>query len=333
MKILVTGANGFMGTNFVRYIKEKNPDWNITAFILKGTTVENIRKYCSEIIEGDIKNEISVKGICKGMDSVVHFAAYVSDWGNPALFYIINTIGTDNLLMDAVRHKVKKFIHISSLSIFGFKEHVNGNEDLPYVFSNVDYVNSKIYIEGKIKFYSENFPLETIIIYPGYMPFGEEDVLTTGSFFKMTEKGFLLKTNRADKKICTSYVKNLVYGIYLAITKEGIKFDKFIITDGDDISWSEIIDTYYHVLGKKSPDIRVPFSILDKAAKSGELIFRALNIRKSPPLTNYRINVLGTNLCFSCDKAKRVLGYNPVYSFREGMENSKNWYLGVKEKL
>lgn len=143
MRILVTGAYGFIGSHFVKFLKQFT-DWKICA-MGRASSLNNRRRLNgvipSEIIEGDITDAATMSGICEGIDYVVHFAAKtfvdhsIVD-ANP--FVQSNVVGTFNLLEQARKYNVKRYIQVSTDEVYGailegaYKEDARLNPTNPY---------------------------------------------------------------------------------------------------------------------------------------------------------------------------------------------------------
>ena len=128
MRLLVTGGAGFIGSNFIHYWLKKYPEdevVNLDKLTYAGNLaslkeIENLPNY--SFIKGDICHPKTVDQAMKGAAIVVHFAAesHVDrSILNPADFIMTNVVGTQVLLDMAIKHKVKKFHHISTDEVFG----------------------------------------------------------------------------------------------------------------------------------------------------------------------------------------------------------------------
>lgn len=124
MKILVTGGAGFIGSNFVRYWSKKYPN-DLIRVLDKLTYAghkENLSGLKVEFIKGDIGDAKTVSKAMAGIDVVVHFAAEShvdrSVMG-PDVFIQTNIVGTQVLLQEAMKQKIKLFHHVSTDEVFG----------------------------------------------------------------------------------------------------------------------------------------------------------------------------------------------------------------------
>ncbi|HEU4916031.1 MAG TPA: dTDP-glucose 4,6-dehydratase [Acidimicrobiia bacterium] len=127
-KYLVTGGAGFIGSNFVRYVLEKEPDASVTNLDLltyagvKATVDELDRLPGHTFVLGDIRDPDLVNRLMQGIDVVVHFAAesHVDrSITGPSVFLETNVVGTGVLLDAAARQGVRRFIHVSTDEVYG----------------------------------------------------------------------------------------------------------------------------------------------------------------------------------------------------------------------
>lgn len=131
MKLFITGGQGFIGSNFVRYWMQKHPDDDIINFDLLtyAGNIENLKDISSnphyKFIQGDIRNKTQVMEAMNGVDTVVHFAAETHvdrSIMDPSSFVTTNVLGTQVLLECAKELSIKRFHHISTDEVFGSLE-------------------------------------------------------------------------------------------------------------------------------------------------------------------------------------------------------------------
>lgn len=144
MNILITGGAGFIGSNFLIYWQNKYPS-DILVNLDKLTYAGNldnlkiiVNKSNYKFIKGDICDKKLVDQVMKGIDIVVHFAAESNvdrSITKPSVFIQTNIVGTQVLLESALKHKVKRFHHISTDEVFGslvLNDKNKFSEDSPY---------------------------------------------------------------------------------------------------------------------------------------------------------------------------------------------------------
>lgn len=131
MKLLVTGGAGFIGSNFILYWLKKYPQDEIVNLdkLTYAGNLENLKSVEKNpqyhFVKADICNLKAVDGAMEGVDIVVHFAAesHVDrSIAGPAVFVQTNVVGTQILLESALKHKVKRFHHVSTDEVFGSLE-------------------------------------------------------------------------------------------------------------------------------------------------------------------------------------------------------------------
>jgi dTDP-glucose 4,6-dehydratase len=126
-RFLITGGAGFIGSNFVRHILETQPDasvLNLDALTYAGVpaTVAELGEDRHTFIHGDIRDAALLDAVMEGIDVVVHFAAesHVDrSISGPSAFLETNVVGTGVVVDAARRHRVPRFIHISTDEVYG----------------------------------------------------------------------------------------------------------------------------------------------------------------------------------------------------------------------
>jgi dTDP-glucose 4,6-dehydratase len=125
MKVLVTGGAGFLGSNFVRFLRSNRPDWRISILdaLTYAGNLENIRDFENDVsfVQGDIRNSKAVRRAVAGQDSVVHFAAEThndNSISGPRVFVSSNVIGTFEIL-EACKLFDVRLHHVSTDEVFG----------------------------------------------------------------------------------------------------------------------------------------------------------------------------------------------------------------------
>jgi len=168
--ILVTGGAGFIGSNFIHYWLKNHPSdrvINLDALTYAGnlsslTEIANEPNYI--FVEGSINDRELVNRIMADVDLVVHFAAETHvdrSILNPAIFLETNVLGTQVLLEAVLKHKVKRFHHISTDEVFGslaLNTETQFDEHTPYD-PRSPYSASKAGSDHLVRAYGETFGL------------------------------------------------------------------------------------------------------------------------------------------------------------------------------
>lgn len=331
VNFLVTGANGFIGSNLIEKILEEGHQ--VRALILKGTDESNLDEVQDKIekVYGDItKPETLITSLFNGIDVVVHLAALLSDWGPDKNFMKINYDGTKNVLDTIVSAGVKRIVFMSSLTVHGFKNFNKADENTPYKPYN-GYARSKKAVENLLNEYFSQGKIETAIIRPGFTIFGPKDRLFTYEAYYRVENGKLYGTiNKGKALICYSYVENLADGLILVSTHPKAAGQTYIISDGPVISWNEFNKKMFAPLEsdlkKRAKYSSVPYWLAYPLVGLLELIYKLFRRKKGPILTLYRIKIQSKNLSFINDKIINELGYESKIDLEGAFQKTYNWY-------
>lgn len=326
--VLVTGANGFIGSNLVRGLVERG--YHVRSMVLKGTSEEFLDGVDTERVYADITDPATLKPVMNGVEVVFHLAALASDWGPRRLFMRLNYDGVLNVLESAYRAGARRVVHVSSLAVHRYKPTFGGGEDAPLDSNLNEYCVTKRMGEESARRFGLEHDIEVTIIRPGIMPFGPRDTTSFVPLANALEKGLFQFVDGGRARICIAYVENLVHGMILSSEKEEAADETFIIADDEPRSWREIINTFCDELGVKKPKMSVPSWMLYPIAGAMMGLWRIVPLPGSPPLTFYRIRVSSCDLYFSNEKAKKILGYQPAVSFEEGVHRTVEWYKEYK---
>ena len=307
MKILITGATGYVGHNLAMTLALQGNDVNILVRNPQSANVPvhpNIHVFCGDITE---KNTIGFA--MHGCETVFHTAALVCLWAkDPSDFFTINVEGTRNMLDVALQSGVKKFVFTSTCGVIGpsVKEPMCEKDPRISGFDN-DYDLSKFLAETLVTEYNSN-RLLTVIVSPSkvYGPGIETHPLSINRIIR----NFILGKNSfcpSPANFISNYVfiDDLVRGHILAMEK-GIGGEKYIL-GGENLSYSEFFQAIHNVSGIRGKLLLVP-KIAAKIFAWCYFVYSRLR-HKTPFFTSKGINVIYCNKSFTCSKAIHQLGY------------------------
>jgi len=309
--ILVTGATGFVGGNLVdRLLKEKA---KVRILVRRGNNKFSKNRKVKMFIS-DITDPTTLVRAMKKVDIVYHVAAALPYHNlSKEKYWEINVLGTDSLIKEAIKNKVKKFIHVSTVGIYGDKAL---DVDEKTKFSPMgNYSTSKLEGEEIVRKYKNK--IGVVIIRPtlAYGPGDTRPVFFR--LFKLVKKGVYFPIGSGKNYFHTLYIANLIDALILsAVRKEAIGED-FIIGDDPCPRFIDIEKIIFKVIGRKFPHfyfpkeiIVIPFIFIGKV---GQISF----------ITNEKK--------YKIAKAKKILGYKASVSIEDGLKQTYKWYK--KEKL
>ena len=297
MNILVTGANGFIGTALVSDI-EKSGHNAISA----------------ERQKDDLKDRIDLEKYLINVDCVIHLAniahqSLSEQVKNKLIYREVNVEGTANLAKRAAKAGVKKFIYLSSVAVhLNKKRNENNNIDESSEILRQDlsvYAKSKYDAELKLSEMIGSIDMDIIIIRPP-MVYGETAIGNFDFLLKLIKYRIPLPIGLLNTKRSFLYIHNLTdFLIYVAEKSNPIN-DIFLVSDGESILITDFIRQISDQFKVKTLFLPVPMVILRF-------------------IINYFFKKRGIQLLESCcldiSKANHKLGWNPPFQTKEAIRN------------
>lgn len=323
MKILVTGGTGFIGSHLVEALVKRGYQ---VRCLVRETTAERInflRKLEVDLIQGDLLNKRKLKEALQNIDIVYHIAGAVdAKTKSKKVFYDVNVKGTENILEASIKAGVKRFIHCSSVGVYGIVDKKLSVKETEKYNPHTDYERSKTRGE-RIVLAAKNRGMEISVIRPAIV-YGPRDFSAIYKWFKVIKKGLFRIIGHGNNKIHMVYVKNLVEGMILAGEKEKAKGQIYNIADEKETTIKEIAKAMAKALEVKLPRIHLPKTIAKIIAIFFEVLAKIIKIE--PPLTRKRVAFLTENRIFDISKAKKELGYSPEIKLEQGIKETVQWY-------
>jgi len=329
MKILITGAHGFMGSNLARFLLEK--DYEVKGMVRRGGDFSMLDGIDIELIEGDLEDPQSLREACQGIDTIFHLAGCTHEWDWWPVYKRINVDGTKALLDAAVEASVSRFIYMSSLAVHHFHGIKEGNEETKkdgWLFTG--YSRSKIEAEAIVQQYHNDGKIKTIIIRPGVFPYGPNARIHMKIFDTMNSKGWGY-VNGGKALVSTVYVDNLSHGMVLALENEKAYGNTYIIADDYKLTWKELSEEFCRALEVPMPKVNAPLFVAYSLGWVLEKFYRLFKIKKAPILTRYTTSLAGKDFYFLPKKAEEELGYKPIVPFEEGVKKTIEWYKNLEK--
>lgn len=324
MKVCITGANGFVGSNLCKALLRQGDE--VSGLVRKGSDLRFVKSLPQvHLCVGDITARKSLLPAFEGCHTVYHVAALTSDWGPWETFKDINVGGVRNVMEAAVVCAVKRVVHISSVSVYGFPGVTDITETHGWVPRPDDpYITSKQEGEKAALGYSGE-KLEVVVIRPGGV-YGPNDRTTSLKILPEIEKRRFPYIDGGKYVMGPLYIDNLIEAILLAGTKPGIAGQVYNIADDGKTTWRQYVEDFCRNLCCLKPRFSVPSTILWPVACVVESAAKLIGKTDPPPLTKYRARAVMNDSHLSTTKAKKELGYHPCVSTEEGIRRTVAWY-------
>ena len=324
MKVLITGATGFLGS---RTLEELILDSQVTHIVATGRTLTKDRIIDNSKIKyilGDLSDYNFVRSLfeCQ-FDVIINTASLSSPWGNEKDFYKANVLTQRNLIEFSKKHGVKKFIYISSPSIyFNGKDRLDVNENqIPEHFAN-HYARTK----RQAELHLINSGLKYIILRPRAI-IGRGDRVIMPRLINAHKAGKLKIIGKGNNIADLTSVSNVVQAVLLSINASDKAINEtYNITNGDPVILWDSINYVLKKLNKKEVTKRVPFSVAYIAAFISETYASYIS-KNEPAITRYGVGVLAKSFTLDITKSKEKLKYQPNTSTMESIQEFVNWYI------
>ncbi len=328
MKVLITGATGFVGSYIVDKCIAQGD--KVRVLVRKTSNLEYLKKYPKiEYAYGDLTDIASLREATKGVDVVYHSAARVTDVGDRKQFYDDNFLATKYLVDEAKKQGVKRFVFVSSPSIFfDFTEQNNINESYPYP---AKYVN--LYSETKAL--AEQYVLaanDKKFITCSLRPRGIWGPRDKTGYIPKIVYGMMMEKfpdMSGGKKVLATvcHVENAADACVLAAKSDKVGGKAYFITD------DEIIETwgFIKLIGEKLnlPPIKKKLNpkVLMFIGGIFDIIWKipAIARKSAPPLSRYAVGLFSLTSTYDISAAKKDFGYKSKIKQSKGLDALKKW--------
>ncbi|MGB1403267.1 MAG: NAD-dependent epimerase/dehydratase family protein [Porticoccaceae bacterium] len=310
-KVLITGANGFIGNRLLQHYKSQGIA--VIGVDLTGNQ--------DDIFQGDIGQPDSISHLLADCEVVIHTAALVSNAIADADMWRVNVLATHNLVEAAKKHNVKRFVQISSIVAYGNTAAGELDENHPVHADGGSYVLTKLASEHAVLAATANSAMELVIIRPGdvYGPGSRPWVVLP---LEAINKGQFMLPAKGEGFFRPIYIDDLIRGIALATTSQQAAGEIINLSCEGYITTAQFFSYHYRWLNKRGP-LKVPTSLaLFAAATASKIAGVTGGVNEASTAT---VRQLSTNSWFSIAKAERLLGWKPEVSLNTGMQASQEW--------
>ena len=320
LSALVTGASGFIGGRLAERLATEE-GVRVRAMVRQAKKAERLQKLRLEIVKADLLDMESLRGAIEGCDLVFHCAALVRETGDRKEFLQTNVQGTENMLNISRDAGIKKFIHFSSVSVYGLNPPDGADETTPFQPCRNLYCDTKVAGEKIVWATHEEARLPVVVIRPANV-YGPHSNPWTVRPIKLINSGQMMLINGGTGICNYVYIDNLVDATLLAAKRDSSVGQVYLVSDGKPVTWKEFFGYYAQMAGK--PKIRSVPEWLGKVIALGMEISSKLT-GKPPKITREAVGFLTRKARFSIDKAIRELDYQPRFTLEEGMKLTEKW--------
>ena len=324
MKVLVTGAAGFIGSAVVRKLLGRGRE--VRCLVEPNVTRKNLEGLDVELVEGAVNDREAVARALAGCDTLFHLAAIYALWlPDPERIYEVNVEGTKTVLWAAYRANLSRVVHTSSIAAIGRRD--DGQPaDESSVFGPRDWAEGNAYSRSKwlserdaLRFAREGLPL--VVVNPAF-PFGERDrgPTPTGKF--IVEALHRRLYGYPDGGFCAVDVDVVAEGHVLA-AEQGRVGERYILGE-HNVRYEDFFRAVTRAAGLPPQGIKLPRLAALALAWMLEHVDR--DLRDVPPRVTYQsTRLVSRSMFFDVSKARTELGL-PTRPLPDTLERAVRWF-------
>jgi len=328
-KVLITGGTGFIGRAVVSLLNNRN----LETLLLAHRSFSQGQDYPeSPYIQSTspinwLNTEVLAEALV-GCDAVIHLARATQ--GNGEAIYRQTLAGTQSLLQAAIQAQVKRFIHISSISVYGEPPLSRVyTESSPRLASLQTYAAMKQATEKLVL--QASSALEVVTLQPSIV-YGPGSGYWTQGILRQMQSAVIPLIAGGDGFCNPIYVNDVAQAILQALTVSVPTGHCFLITNDEPVTWREFMGFYEKILGKPAL-LSLPTAYLQQPHRLPSFLNRAFKktIRSIYQRSLYfpsaeQLRFFAAQPIFRNQKAKQFLDFQPTIALAEGMARVKEWW-------
>lgn len=317
MRILITGAGGFIGSHLVDSQLALGQNVRAVDLHLDLLRHQDTNPHLAALC-GDITDKDLLKKLVDGVDIIYHLASAHLDVSLSDEHYRrVNVGGTLSLLEAAEQAGVKRFVHCSSVGVIGDVENPPADESTECHPTNI-YERTKLEGERAALDFANRTGFPVVVMRPAWV-YGPR-CPRTAKLMRTISKGRFLFFGSGQNMRHPVYISDAVKGLELCASADGVNGEVFIIAGENSVPVSELVRVMSEELGVRPPKLHLPIALGLLAGYSLEMAFKILS--KQPPFSRRSVDFFLKHNVYDIRKAKRMLGYQPQVDLRTGMQKT-----------
>jgi dihydroflavonol-4-reductase len=290
--------------------------------LVEQNTGQNAGQNGHEVVWADIRDGAAVERAARGAEVVIHLVSNFRKGGSDDKeARTINVDGTRNVLEACRRAGVSQLIHCSTIGVHGDVLEVPANEETPFNPTDL-YQQTKMEAEKEVWDFHRRTGLPVTVIRPISI-FGPGDRRML-KLFRMIHRRRFVMVGDGSPLFQPAHVDDVVEVFRLALRNPRAIGEAFIAGGDEYVPLKDLVGIIAEELAVAPPRLSLPLAPVLLAARACERLCVPLGVE--PPLHRRRVSFFQNNRAFSIDKARRLLGFAPRYSLREGLRSTIGWY-------
>jgi nucleoside-diphosphate-sugar epimerase len=327
MTVLVTGAAGFLGRRLTELLVGSGERPRALVRSLDRLADDDI-----DIYAGDIADRALLEAALDGVDRVLHCAARTGPWGPDSEYERTNVRGLESLVRTAMAAGVRRFVHVSSITVHGNDVRGEADEASPLRVEPNPYSRSKVAGERLLGRMIRDEGAPVTIVRPGWI-YGPGDTASFARIAQRVERGQMITLGSGTNHLPLIYVDDVAEGIVLAGEAARAEGRSYLLVNDERVTQRDFIGAISAELGVAAPRRHIPYPLALRLGAVSEARGRLCRSKEPPPVTRYGLQLLGGENRFVIERARRELGFSPEVDLAQGVRQSVAWYRGAGERM
>jgi nucleoside-diphosphate-sugar epimerase len=337
MKILLTGATGFLGSHLLEALCAQ-PRYEVTVYVRAPHKIPQDLRNKINIRRGEITEAHTLREAVSGQELIIHNAGYARDWGPKKRFYNTNLEGTQTVLRAAKAAGVGRIIMTGTNSVYGEEDNpLAKTEESPFKPGQRYPLGGLIpsglghYRESKTagvrwaQVFAEKNGLALTILEPTWIYGPGEFHSGFYKYVKTIQEGMPLMPGSREAELPVIFVKDLVLAYIRAIENPQPGVQRFLLSGRQSGTLKEFYSHWLRAAGLSKP-LYLPRWISLFLGSIMEFLWLALGAKKPPPLTRARAAMFYDRVRVNTDKAKKYLGFTAPTPWDTAVTETVCWY-------
>jgi dihydroflavonol-4-reductase len=323
MRIFLTGGSGFIGSRLAPLAVQAGHQVTVVTAInndAERARCEALTRAGINVVKASLEDSAALSRELQGHDVVIHLAAAQHEAGKPeSYFQQVNVEGTRRLLGLAAAAGVQRFVHGSTIGVYGSAASGGLSEDSPLAPDN-PYGRTKAAAEQVVREFQG--PMQWCIVRISET-YGPADMRLL-KLFKGVRTGRFVTVGNGENLHQLIYVDDLSRGLLAAASAPAAIGQTFVLAGAEQITTNQMVSAIGQAVGRSKPIGHAPLWPFMAAALLFETTFSPLGLK--PPLNRRRLDFFRKSFYFTTAKAQQLLGVTPQTNFADGAKRTAEWY-------
>lgn len=334
---LVTGAGGFIGSHIAELFRAQGV--SLRCMVRDRRRASFLRTLDVEIVEADLTRPDTLARVFTDVDTIIHTAARVADWGAYDAFHTVNVSGTIMIMRAAAAAGIRHVILTGSNACYGEDDTTEVKTECSPYRPHARYAMGRIWPSAMNHYrdtktlaclhamvLARRYGIDLTIIDPVWV-YGERE-FSSGfhAYVAAVAAGARIMPGSRTNRFHTIYARDLAQLYLLAREAHLPGVERFLACDTEAPLQAELFDMFCEEAGL-APPRRMPRSLALAAGLTLEAAAALLRRPTAPPLTRARAHLYYDTIICSGARARDLLGFRPQYTPRESIRRTVRWYI------